>query len=265
MAQKLHELAEKAGQDVTRKVPFKDQSWLGTKTRSRDATLSRHSGINLNELHLEEKIATTPSGETWKGVWQGNEICAKFLSIGDASNPDVVRRASRSFSDEFPRLRIFSHPNVSPVLGCTNSPPNLVVITQYTRFGSLYRLLHESPNYTVDQGQALKFAIDIARGMAFLHTLDPLVPRLYLNSRHILVSNYCDFDMLLIHILRLTMILLLELIWLMLSSVSKNEIRCINQHGSLQKHFRRKPLRLMLKPLICGHLLCFYGSLLLVR
>jgi len=93
------------------------------------------------------------------------------------------------FSDEFPRLRIFSHPNVSPVIGCTNSPPNLVVITQYTRFGSLHRLLHESPNFTVDQGQALKFAIDIARGMAFLHTLDPLVPRLYLNSRHILIDD----------------------------------------------------------------------------
>lgn len=187
MAVRLHELADKAGQDVNRKIPFKDQSWLGTKTRSRDATLSRHSGINLNELHLQEKIATTYSGETWKGVWQGNEICAKFLNLGDNPTPDVIRRASRNFSDEFPRLRIFSHPNVAPVIGCTNSPPNLVVINQYNRYGSLYHVLHESSNFVVDQGQALKFAIDIARGMAFLHTLDPPIPRLYLNSKHILV------------------------------------------------------------------------------
>lgn len=118
---------------------------------------------------------------------QGNEICAKFLALD--TNPDAIRRASRQFSDEFPRLRIFSHPNVNPVIGCTNAPPNLVVITQYSRFGSLYKVLHESTNFMVDQGQALKFAIDIARGMAFLHTLDPLIPRLYLNSKHVLVSS----------------------------------------------------------------------------
>jgi hypothetical protein len=35
-----------------RKQEFKDQSWLGLKTRSRDATLSRHKGININELYL---------------------------------------------------------------------------------------------------------------------------------------------------------------------------------------------------------------------
>lgn len=183
---KLQELAEKLGHDISRKLPFRDQSWLGTKTRSRDATLSRHSGINLNELHLQTQLASTYSGVTWKGVWQGNEICAKFLNLGENPSADFVRRASRQFSDEFPRLRIFSHPNVSPVLGCTNSPPNLVVITQLNRYGSLHQVLHEA-TFVVDQNQALNFAIDVARGMAFLHTLDPLIPRLYLNSRHVLV------------------------------------------------------------------------------
>ncbi|KAI1298705.1 Integrin-linked protein kinase -like protein pat-4 [Halotydeus destructor] len=189
MAATLHELAEKHGQDTTRKMPFRDQSWLGTKTRSRDATLSRHSGISLNDLHLQMKIASTPSGETWRGKWQGNEICAKFLSLGDDPTPDVIRRASRQFSDEFPKLRIFSHPNVSPVIGCTNAPPNLVVITQYMKHGSLYQALHETSNFMIDHGQAIKFAIDIARGMAFLHTLDPLIPRMYLNSRHVTIDD----------------------------------------------------------------------------
>lgn len=39
----------------------------------------------------------------------------------------------------------------------------------------------------VDQSQAVKFALDIASGMAFLHTLEPMVSRLYLNSKHIMV------------------------------------------------------------------------------
>lgn len=37
--------------------------------------------------------------------------------------------------------------------------------------------------------QAVKFAFDIARGMAFLHTLEPLIPRHHLNSRSVMVSG----------------------------------------------------------------------------
>ena len=47
----------------------------------------------------------------------------------------VISRISRDFNDEYPKLRIFSHPNVMPVIGCCNSPPNLVVISQYVQIG----------------------------------------------------------------------------------------------------------------------------------
>lgn len=47
----------------------------------------------------------------------------------------------------------------------------------------------------VDQSQAVKFALDIASGMAFLHTLEPMVSRLYLNSKHVMVRNcFTVFD-----------------------------------------------------------------------
>ncbi|XP_023242722.1 integrin-linked protein kinase-like [Centruroides sculpturatus] len=183
LAQKLHELAVQSGQDL-KKIPYKDQSWMGTKTRSRDATLSRHSGININELNLQVKLASTPSGETWRGTLEGNDIVAKVLRLREVTN-----RVSRDFNDEYPRLRIFSHPNVLPVIGCCNSPPNLIVINQYMPYGSLYTILHEGTGIVVDTAQALKFAIDIARGMAFLHCLEPLVPRLYLSSKHIMIDD----------------------------------------------------------------------------
>ena len=40
----------------------------------------------------------------------------------------------------------------------------------------------------IDQAQTLRFAVDVARGMAFLHAMEPLIPRYYLNSKNILVS-----------------------------------------------------------------------------
>ncbi|KFO97869.1 Integrin-linked protein kinase, partial [Calypte anna] len=73
--------------------------------------------------------------------------------------------------------RIFSHPNVLPVLGACQCPPapHPVVISHWMPYGSLYNVLHEGTNFVVDQMQAVKFAFDIARGMAFLHTLEPLI------------------------------------------------------------------------------------------
>lgn len=183
LAKTLHELAVEAGQDL-KKIKFKDQSWLGLKTRSRDATLSRHKGINIKELTLRDKIASSPSGETYKGIWQKNEIVAKILAIRHCTS-----RVSRDFNEEFPKLRIFSHPNVLPVVGCCNSPPNLIVINQFMSLGSLYAVLHEGSSVVVDTAMALKFALDIARGMAFLHGLERIIPQYHLNSRHVMIDE----------------------------------------------------------------------------
>uniref|UniRef100_A0A1E1XQL3 Putative integrin-linked kinase n=1 Tax=Amblyomma sculptum TaxID=1581419 RepID=A0A1E1XQL3_AMBSC len=183
MGIRLRELAEQAGQDL-KKIYYKDQNWLGTKTRTRDATLSRHSGINMDELKFFQQIASTASGETWKGSWQGNDIVAKILKVGE-----VTPRISRDFNDQYPRLRIFSHPNVLPVIGCVNRPPHLIVVQQYLPHGSLFNILHGSSGMVVDQAQALKFAIDVARGMAFLHTLEPMIPNYQLSSKHIMVDE----------------------------------------------------------------------------
>jgi len=189
VSKRLHERAAAAGQDMKR-TEFKDQSWLGLKTRSRDATLSRHKGININELYLHTKIATTPSGETWRGKWQGNEIAAKILALRECTP-----RISRDFNEEYPKLRIFSHPNVVPVIGCCNSPPNLVVISQYMPVGSLFHVLHEGTGLVVDTVRALQFAIDIAKGMAFVHSLDRQLPRFYLNSKHVMIDCVADDEL----------------------------------------------------------------------
>jgi integrin-linked kinase len=71
-------------------------------------------------------------------------------------------------------------------------------------FGSLYNILHEQSGslthtrrlrygsfagVVVDHAQALKFALDVARGMSFLHSLDPLILRFYLSSKHVVVDE----------------------------------------------------------------------------
>lgn len=182
MAKRMGELALSHGQDTQKRIAFREPGWNSKTLRSRDATLSRYSGIDIGQLALQvrnspyrqtnrqetlqTKIADSHTGELWKGKWQGNEIVARILALRE-----VTPRMSRDFAEEFPKLRIFSHPNVCPVLACCNQPPNLVVLSQFMPYGSLYNVLHEQTAVVVDQAQALHFAIDIARGMAFLHSL----------------------------------------------------------------------------------------------
>lgn len=180
----IAEIAREHGQNINERMPFKDQTWKGTKTRTRDATLSRYTGVDMASLTLSMKIAESHSGELWRGKWQGNDIVARILAL-----PEVTPRISRDFQAEFPSLRIFAHSNVCPVLACCNQPPNLIVISQLMPFGSLYNVLHEQTAVVIDQAQAIKFALDIARGISFLHSLDPLILRYYLSSKHVVVDE----------------------------------------------------------------------------
>lgn len=54
--------------------------------------------------------------------------------------------------------------------------------------GSLHDLLHGAAGVVVDTAQAVRFALDIARGMAFLHSLERIIPEYHLNSFHVMVS-----------------------------------------------------------------------------
>uniref|UniRef100_A0AAV2J9B9 Scaffold protein ILK n=1 Tax=Knipowitschia caucasica TaxID=637954 RepID=A0AAV2J9B9_KNICA len=186
LKQLLQEKAEKTGQNMA-KIPYKETFWKGTmRTRPRNGTLNKQAGIDYTQLSLLAKINENQSGELWQGRWQGDEIIVKVLHVRDWTT-----RKSRDFNEEHPKLRIFSHPNILPVLGACQSPPSPhpILITRYMPYGSLFNILHQGTTLVVDQSQAVKFALDIASGMAFLHTLEPMVSRLYLNSKHVMIDE----------------------------------------------------------------------------
>lgn len=135
LAKRLHNLAVESGQEL-KKISIKDQTWMSYKTRSRDATLSRHKGINIEDLKLHTKVAISPSGETWRGRWQNNDVIAKILAVRE-----ITPRINRDFAEEFPKLRIFSHPNILPLVGACNTSKHLVTITQVGFLGHLRKLI----------------------------------------------------------------------------------------------------------------------------
>jgi len=59
----LRERAEKMGQNLNR-IPYKDTFWKGTtRTRPRNGTLNKHSGIDFKQLNFLAKLNENHSGE----------------------------------------------------------------------------------------------------------------------------------------------------------------------------------------------------------
>uniref|UniRef100_A0A7N6BXI1 Scaffold protein ILK n=1 Tax=Anabas testudineus TaxID=64144 RepID=A0A7N6BXI1_ANATE len=154
LRQLLQEKAEKMGQTMS-KIPYKETFWKGTmRTRPRNGTLNKQAGIDYKQLSLLAKINENQSGELWQGRWQGDEIVVKVLQF---------------------TLRLSDNEQWGFVWSLTVSLRKSAVWTTWS--------------LVVDQSQAVKFALDIASGMAFLHTLEPMVSRLYLNSKHIMIDE----------------------------------------------------------------------------
>lgn len=179
----LRERAKSMGQDLAR-IPYKAQQGFTSANYDFSTMKSGNQGVDFGEIQMMEKISDSNSGELFRGVWQNVPIVAKKLKIHG-----FHKRLSLHFCEEYPRLRIFSHPNVLPVIGAVTKQPNLMTLSQFMPYGSLYNILHEGTGIVVDQTQAIKFALDICKGMAYIHSLEPKITRFHLNSFHVMVDE----------------------------------------------------------------------------
>ena len=90
---------------------------------------------------------------------------------------------------EYMRLHIFSHDNLLPMLAVALEP-NVHIIGLYMKLGSLYHVLHsDDSELNVDLKLGMKFLRGVCHGMTYLHSLDPLIPHLDVNSHHIFIDE----------------------------------------------------------------------------
>jgi serine/threonine protein kinase len=64
-------------------------------------------------------------------------------------------------------LRKVRHKHIVQLIGASTSPPKLCIVTEFMRRGSLLDYLHR--HHPLRQGVQIKLALDVARGMDYLH------------------------------------------------------------------------------------------------
>lgn len=99
------------------------------------------------------------------------------------------------FMAEVSLMSTLAHPNIVQLLGYLSLPGRVAIVSEYVPCGSLYDLLHSSSSIYkpardfVDDKRRLEMALDIARGVEYLHSSKPPIVHRDLKSPNLLVNS----------------------------------------------------------------------------
>jgi serine/threonine protein kinase len=144
---------------------------------------SFHWEIAPSALQVCETLGKGAFGTVHRAKWMGTDVAIKIIDSSDYSPDDY-----REFLSEISMMSNLRHPNVLVLLGGSLVPPNLYFVTEYMRQGSLDKVLQAYPN--LDWRVRLSMAIDMARGLFYLHHQSPPILHRDLKSLNILVDEH---------------------------------------------------------------------------
>ncbi|KAB2014511.1 hypothetical protein ES319_D09G230000v1 [Gossypium barbadense] len=145
------------------------------KTRKTPMTVSDPEEVPEYELNPAELQVRRSDGIT-KGSyqvakWNGTKVSVKILDKDSYSDPETIA----AFKHELTILEKVRHPNVVQFVGAVTQNIPMMIVSEYHSKGDLGCYLHKKGR--LSPHKALNFALDIARGMNYLHEYksDPII------------------------------------------------------------------------------------------
>nr|DAD37690.1 TPA_asm: hypothetical protein HUJ06_008329 [Nelumbo nucifera] len=137
------------------------------------APMHVHNAREVPEYEIDPKeLDFTNSVEITKGtfriaLWRGTQVAVKTLGDDVITDEDKVT----AFRDELALLQKIRHPNVVQFLGAVTQSSPMMIVTEYLPKGDFRAYLKRKG--ALKPMTAIKFALDIARGMNYLHEHKP--------------------------------------------------------------------------------------------
>ncbi|GAB2297176.1 hypothetical protein Dimus_031289 [Dionaea muscipula] len=122
-------------------------------------------------------------GEILKVHWRGTPVAVKRILPSLSDDRLVIQ----DFRHEVNLLVKLRHPNIVQFLGAVTERKPLMLITEYLRGGDLHQYLKEKG--ALSPSTAINFALDISRGMAYLHNEPNVIIHRDLKPRNVLLVN----------------------------------------------------------------------------
>ncbi|XP_010555009.1 PREDICTED: serine/threonine-protein kinase EDR1-like isoform X2 [Tarenaya hassleriana] len=150
--------------------------------------------ILWEDLRIGERIGIGSYGEVYHAEWNGTEVAVKKFLDQDFSGDALTQ-----FKSEVEIMLRLRHPNIVLFMGAVTRLPHFSILTEFLPRGSLYRLLHR-PNTHLAEKRRMRMALDVAKGLNYLHTSHPIIVHRDLKSPNLLVDKnwvvkVCDFGL----------------------------------------------------------------------
>lgn len=122
----------------------------------------------LNPLELQVRKSDGISKGTYQvAKWNGTKVSVKILDKESYSDPESIN----AFKNELELLEKVRHPNVVQFVGAVTQNIPMMIVSEYHPKGDLGSYLQKKGR--LSPSKALRFALDIARGMNYLHECKP--------------------------------------------------------------------------------------------
>lgn len=142
-----------------------------------------HNHIPLEDIEWGEKIGGGVSAYVYQCKWQGRDVAIKKYHTQLVSKQEVL--------NEVAFLSVLCAREVLQCLGACVEDDNCFIVTEYFPQGSIFDILHgknaESTRQHWDIRTASSMALDIARGLAYLHAMN--VAHRDIKSQNVLIRE----------------------------------------------------------------------------
>ncbi|XVE92244.1 hypothetical protein REPUB_Repub01dG0080000 [Reevesia pubescens] len=127
-----------------------------------------HWTIDLKKLVMGSAFAQGSFGKLYRGKYNGEDVAIKILERA-ADKPESAQALERQFQQEVMMLATLNHPNIVQFIGACRKPMVWCIVTAYAKEGSVRRFLANRQNRPMPLKLAVKQALDVAKGMAYIH------------------------------------------------------------------------------------------------
>uniref|UniRef100_A0A803QH33 Protein kinase domain-containing protein n=1 Tax=Cannabis sativa TaxID=3483 RepID=A0A803QH33_CANSA len=104
-------------------------------------------------------------------MYNGDSVAVKIIRVPDEDEGGALAtRLEKQFVSEVTLLSRLQHRNVIKFLAACRKPPVYCVITEYLSEGSLRAYLHKLECKSLPMGRLIQIALDIARGLEYIHS-----------------------------------------------------------------------------------------------